>query len=108
MIGRFAVDGQSLCVRRPAADDHNAVASRFRLQLRHAATPNGAESALPAPKAVGVLSALSESCMQKARELAATAEYSDTYDNVNILDKIAEQILGRSGVSAVILVVKRS
>lgn len=46
--------------------------------------------------------------MQKARELAATAEYSDTYDNVNILDKIAEQILGRSGVSAVILVVKRS
>lgn len=43
-------------------------------------------------KAVGLLPALSESCLEKARILAATDEYSDTYDNVNILGKIAEQI----------------
>ncbi|EJD46862.1 hypothetical protein AURDEDRAFT_62846, partial [Auricularia subglabra TFB-10046 SS5] len=43
----------------------------------------------------GILPSLSASCMQDARTLAASRHYSNTYDNINFTDSIAEQTIGR-------------
>lgn len=45
----------------------------------------------------GTLYQLAASMMCKARELASKGLYQEIYDNVNIVDKSAEQIIGRHG-----------
>ncbi|KZV86531.1 hypothetical protein EXIGLDRAFT_680976 [Exidia glandulosa HHB12029] len=44
----------------------------------------------------GILPALSASCMDEVRTVAATKKYKATYDNVNFTDSIAEQVVART------------
>ncbi|KAJ7082950.1 hypothetical protein B0H15DRAFT_803079 [Mycena belliarum] len=43
----------------------------------------------------GLLTSLRDACMATTRELAASHRYSLVYDNINLMNRIAEQILGR-------------
>ncbi|KAH9039679.1 hypothetical protein EDB84DRAFT_1477500, partial [Lactarius hengduanensis] len=47
---------------------------------------------------LGTLEALSESMRKLTREVAASDLYVLVYDNINMLWKVAEQILGRTGL----------
>ncbi|KAI0309709.1 hypothetical protein OF83DRAFT_1088874 [Amylostereum chailletii] len=53
----------------------------------------------PAPKRrshpPGVLSRLSEACREDAHDLAATHLFAGVYDNINLMIRVAEQIIGR-------------
>ncbi|KZV90118.1 hypothetical protein EXIGLDRAFT_838057 [Exidia glandulosa HHB12029] len=48
------------------------------------------------PYGTGILPALSASCMDEARTVAATKKYKATYDNVNFTDSVAEQVVART------------
>jgi hypothetical protein len=48
---------------------------------------------------LGTLEALSESMRKVTRKVAASNLYGLVYDNINMLWKVAEQILGRTGLS---------
>lgn len=43
----------------------------------------------------GTLSELSESCRLETRDIASTHLYITAYDNINMMIRIAEQIVGR-------------
>jgi hypothetical protein len=43
----------------------------------------------------GLLSFLRDACMETTRKLAASRSALFVYDNVNLMNRIAEQILGR-------------
>ena len=45
----------------------------------------------------GVLSSLSTACRDTSRRIAATGLYVIVYDNVNMMIRVAEQMLGRKG-----------
>lgn len=45
----------------------------------------------------GTLEFLSESMREVARHLAATGMFLTVYDNINMVWKVAEQIVGRTG-----------
>jgi hypothetical protein len=47
---------------------------------------------------LGTLEALSESMRKATRKVAASNLYELVYDNINMLWKVAEQILGRTGL----------
>ncbi|KZV81634.1 hypothetical protein EXIGLDRAFT_685766 [Exidia glandulosa HHB12029] len=48
----------------------------------------------------GILPTLSESCMKRVRVVTESGDYLGTYDNVNILDPVAEQSAGRKALDA--------
>lgn len=48
---------------------------------------------------LGTLEALSESMRKVTRTVAASNMYTLVYDNINMVWKVAEQILGRTGMS---------
>jgi hypothetical protein len=43
----------------------------------------------------GVLFELSKACRNSARELASSSVFASVYDNINMMFRVAEQILGR-------------
>lgn len=43
----------------------------------------------------GVLVQLSTTCRETAREVASSRVFATTYDNINLMFRVAEQILGR-------------
>lgn len=47
---------------------------------------------------LGTLEALSESMRQATRKVASSNLYELVYDNINMVWKVAEQILGRTGL----------
>ena len=55
----------------------------------------------------GTLEFLSESMWEVARHIAATGMFLTVYDNINMVWKVAEQIVGRTGELIVILVRSR-
>lgn len=48
----------------------------------------------------GSLRQLSDSMVDMARAIAATGLYGTSYDNINMVFRVAEQILGRTGARA--------
>ena len=61
-------------------------------------TSDGAGEEPPKVKwKLGVLGTLSEAMLDEARSLAAKGEFVMVYDNINMVWKAAEQIIGRTG-----------
>lgn len=46
-------------------------------------------------RAVGTLAQLSDACRQTARDVAQSGLFVTVYDNINMMFRVAEQILGR-------------
>jgi hypothetical protein len=49
------------------------------------------------PKKPGILRSLSDACRAQAREIMKTQACALTYDNINMVFKVAEQVIGRIG-----------
>lgn len=50
----------------------------------------------------GTLRQLSDSMRTRARQIAATGLYSTVYDNINMMFRSPEQIIGRHGTSSIL------
>lgn len=55
---------------------------------------------------IGTLHQLSESARAHARSIAAHGCYSGVYDNINLMFRVAEQVIGRHGTSLFFLTLK--
>jgi hypothetical protein len=60
--------------------------------------PVDEENAQPPSIYTGTLHHLSDSLRRRMRNIAATGLYSTVYDNINMMFRNAEQIIGRHGV----------
>lgn len=78
----------------------NLLASKSNLASRVTSTASTSSVAgAPKPKyRLGTLESLSESMRKVVREVTATNLYALVYDNINMMWKVAEQILGRTGL----------
>ena len=68
--------------------------------------PPSSEGASAEPNSVALRSTstlrqLSTSMREKAREIAATGLFGTVYDNININFSVAEQVVGRHGISSI-------
>lgn len=53
----------------------------------------------------GTLERLSQTMRQKARNVAATVTFGQVYDNINFSDKVAEQSMGKTSMSCIMVIV---
>lgn len=76
--------------------------TREAVDLEHTATSSAASTPQPKKKKCtkqrpGTLEFLSQSMREVARLVAATGMFLTVYDNINMVWKVAEQIVGRTG-----------
>ncbi|KAJ7482617.1 hypothetical protein FB451DRAFT_1350610 [Mycena latifolia] len=55
----------------------------------------GVKAAVPDARAPGLLTMLSDACNKTSRAIASTGLFAVVYDNINMMVRVAEQILGR-------------
>jgi hypothetical protein len=68
-----------------------------------AITSTSERESTPLSRYSGTLRQLSDSMRIRARQIAATGLYSTVYDNINMMFRSPEQIIGRHGTSSILL-----
>lgn len=86
-----------LSTLEPASDDNPFIDVRPAMADSEATPPMTQTDTIISLPRTGTVYQLSDSMRERARRLAATGLYAETYDNVNLNYKNAEQILGRHG-----------
>ena len=87
--------------KKASAEPQDKSTSRPATINSNTAPPATSES-IPLSRYSGTLRQLSDSMRARARQIAATGLYSIVYDNINIMFRSPEQIIGRHGASSIL------